>query len=139
MKYKILNYLSFLTLILGFIFIIYAFYLSFYPFEAITLNDFQVTNSEVKKGEFITYKLDFIKHLNIKPEISYYLVDGAVYPLVEGGINRPVGQSTPILEKKIPETINTGKYRLRIELEYPITSWRSLYYSWTSNEFIVKE
>ena len=75
--------------------------------------------------------------MNIKPRVSYYLVDGTVVKLNESGTNRPIGDQIREDEKLIPISTKPGTYHLQIDLVYPINIFQTKYYSWYSEEFKV--
>lgn len=135
---KLINLVSYLTIILAMGLVVYAYYLSFYPFKVVQLNSFTVTTTEpIYRGGYIEYNLDFDKLLPIKPRVTYFLVDGIIVELEGTGINQVVGEQKVTRSRRIPETVNPGVYKFRIELEYPVAPWRTINYTWISNEFTV--
>lgn len=135
---KRIIYIASMTIIISAMFLVaYFYYLTFFPINVVTLNSFTVRDQEVQRGNHITYDLDFIKHKDYAPKVDYYLVDSITIKLDPGGARKPIGNTKNTLVKRIPTTILPGEYRLRIELEYPITQWRSIYYTWESNQFTV--
>lgn len=117
-------------------------YFLFYPFKIVELKRFYVTNTVVKKGEFVNYILNFEKYRDTKPEITYYLVDGIRYELVGSGARQPEGEAVLTGSKFIPttEAIPAGRYKLQIDLSYKINSLREpIEYSWFSNTFEIIE
>lgn len=120
-------------LFVGFVFVI-----SFWPFNPVTLNDspVQVLTKAVYPGEDVILKLNITKYMNIKPVVTYYLVDGFVLELADTSINRPLGEQTIDRAIKIPESASYGPRHIKIELEYKIL-WRSIFYSWDTEEFVI--
>lgn len=135
---NILYKLSGIVLLSALLLILSIFYIFLYPFNPVTFynNPFQTNKSEYVAGEYITYTLDFEKHMDIKPTIKYYLTDGVVYPLSKEGLSRPLGRQTRVLSLQIPEVIPSGKYHLQIDFDYTI-HFRHIYKSWSSNEFYI--
>lgn len=117
-------------------------YFLFYPFKIVELKRFYVTSAIVKKGDFVNYTLSFEKFREIKPKVTYYLVDGVRYELIGGGARQPEGEAVLTGSKYIPITkaIPAGVYRLQIDLSYSINSLREpIEYSWFSNTFEIVE
>lgn len=132
---RFLIYLSYFTLIITAVFIAYLFYLSFYPFTIVKLNSFTVESKTVRRGELITYNLDFQKIKNYNATTRYYFVDGIIVQLEGSGILRSVGEYKTMSKRVVPTTIVPGTYKMRIELDYKITAWRTVSYVWESNTF----
>lgn len=99
---------------------------------------FKITTPVVTRGEFVEYDIEFTKHYEVKPKVTYYLIDGIVIPLSGDGVSRQVGKNIVQGKKQIPLIIPPGKYRMQIDLEYEFVPWRKLYYSWQSEIFEVK-
>jgi hypothetical protein len=129
--------LSYITLILTAILLSYLIYLSFYPFQIVKLHRFTIVTPVVKRGELLTYELDFIKQRAFRADIRYYFVDGIIVQLEPSGIKRPVGEQEISQSRVVPTTIVPGVYKLRIELDYKITAWRTVSYVWESDTFKV--
>lgn len=138
---KTIYYFSMATIILAITLIGYIFYLAFYPFEPVTLNKepFRVFTKTIKQGEYLQYELDFTKNSNIKPEITYYLVDGSITQLKPtGGVNRPTGRQVRNAEILIPLATKPNRYHLQIDLVYKVSPLQTKYYSWVSEQFEIK-
>lgn len=127
------------TLGMAFVVLVYIFIVALYPFEVVTLleNPISATPKKVYAGQNIEMTMRFEKHMNIKPSISYYLVDGEVILIKSESINRPLGYNERSQIIKIPKGVAQGKYYIQIDLTYPITSFRNIYYSWVTEEFEV--
>lgn len=135
---KIFNAIAYVTLIFTAILVTHALYLTYYPFQVVTLYKFLTTKNVVNRGEMLPFVLEFKKSNDFRGEIKYYLVDGIIVRLEDGGTKRNIGEHEVRNEKIIPTTILPGVYKFRIELLYNITPWRDILYTWESNEFTVK-
>ena len=136
---KISFYFSMIVILLANLLLLYVFYLAFYPFIPVELNKdpFVVVNKKVVAGENVQIILDFTKNMDVKPEITYYLVDGSVVELRRAGISRPVGRQITMAELKIPKGTASNTYHLQVDLIYKVNLFQTKYYSWESQEFNV--
>lgn len=127
--------MSYFTLILTSALIAYLFYLSLWPMEIVRLKEFRMETNVAKRGEMFSYYLDFEKLRDYKSESRYYLVDGIIIRLEEKGVQRKPDSYKIISSRQVPKTINAGMYKMRIEIDYVITPWRTITYVWESNQF----
>lgn len=135
---KILNTISLFTLFLCAILTVHLLYLTYYPIKVLELVKFETAQKVVKRGETLAYELDFKKYKPYRAEIKYFLVDGIIIRLEDGGTYRNPGEHEVKNERVIPATILPGIYRYRIEIRYVLLPWRDILYTWESNEFQVK-
>lgn len=120
---------------------IYAF-LMFFPFKVVTLNKFEIITPEVKKGELVCFNLDFTKHMDLKPQVRWTLINRTTTPLQSASSRRGVGDHTNELCKLIPDTneIELGPHKLQVDLSYELISIRpKIEYTWYSDEFQIVE
>lgn len=138
---KLLYWFSVHTIILSFFMLLYIGYLLLYPFEPVVLhtNPFKIEKKEYKAGEYLTYTISYTKKMAVAPKIKFFLVDGVIFPLSEKGVSRPVGTRTNTQLLKLPDSMPSGKYLLQIDLEYQVNPLRTIYYSWQSEQFEIKE
>lgn len=127
--------LSYITITLSAILLFYLIYLTFYPFQIVKLHRFNIVTPVVKRGELLTYELDFKKIKPFKADIQYYFVDGIIVKLEPAGIVKATGEHEVIQSRVVPTTVVPGIYKFRIELEYKITAWRTISYVWESGPF----
>lgn len=129
--------LSYVTIGLSAFLLFYLLYLSFYPFTVVKLNSFNIETPVVKRGELLVYTLDFEKLRPFKGDIRYFFIDGIIVQLEPTNITRPVGEQSVRRGRVVPTTVLPGVYKMRIELDYKITAWRTISYIWESNPFEV--
>lgn len=124
---------------LGIFMLVYTIYLAFYPFKPVQLNHspLKVLTPVVKAGENVRFEMNFTKLMNVKPYVTYFLVDGSVVKLNESGTNRPLGTQIIESEKEIPLSTRPNTYHIQIDLVYPINMFQTKYYSWRSEDFKV--
>lgn len=129
-----------LTMISFLIFLGLIAYYLFYPYNLIdmTLNDngkIPVVEKQIQPGQSITLLMEFDKSYECSPHIDWYLVDGFVLLLADGGIARPTGFNVLARTVKIPDTAPQTRVHLRIEYSCQINPLRTINYSWDTEEF----
>lgn len=129
--------MTYFTLILTSGFIMYLFYMTFWPFEVVKLHRLDADKTATVGGQ-LNYMLDFEKKHDYKAKITYFLIDGFVQELAQPASALPVGQYTIERAIIIPKSTNKGIHQLRINIDYEIVPWRHILYTWDSNEFAVK-
>ena len=135
---NLLNAISLFTLILCTMLTIHLMYFTYYPIEVVKLRKFVTTQKVVKRGEALPYDLEFDKLKPYHADVKYFLVDGIIIRLEDGGTYREPGVHQVKNERIIPTTILPGTYRFRIEIRYQLLPWRDILYVWESNTFQVK-
>ncbi len=118
------------------------FYNLFYPFDPVemTLNEngrLPISQTEVEAGKNITVILEFNKKQKCSPKIDWFLVDGFVMKLSEDDITRPTGDNLINRTIKIPESAPAEMVHLRIQYKCHINAFRTVYYEWDSEDFMV--
>jgi hypothetical protein len=117
----------------------YIFYLMTYPFDVVTLKRFEVP-AKVIQGDPIPYALAFDKHLNYKPTIRYYVThpEKQSLEIITSSVNRPTEDQTVSLALAVPSSLDVGcDYRIQIDIEYFIIFYRTIPYTWISNDFCI--
>lgn len=132
---NILYYVSLITLISAFCLIAYVGYQILYPFKIVELKKFNIVEESVHSGENINVELEFIKNHDFKPDVKYYLVDGYAIELNRAAYNRPKGETKTLLIFQIPPEAKKGTYHLQIDISYRINSFRTITYTWVSDDF----
>lgn len=132
--------LSYTTICLAFLLLLWFFYTLLWPFQAVKLNvsPAKILTPVVARGEHVEIELNFTKLMELKPEVTYYLVDGEITKLAETGLNRPTGQNVVVSTRTIPKNTLPNTYWIQIDLVYEIVPWRKLYYTWRTEPFEVK-
>jgi hypothetical protein len=137
---KFIYYLSMTSIVVAGILILYVFYLTFYPFQIVTLNQFSTDKAVYFPGEDVELTLDFEKHHNFKSEVNFYVANGMTYPLTTTGAQRKVGMTKTKVVKHIPPELHPGTYRIYVDIAYrPISIRPEIIYTWSTNEFVVTQ
>ena len=127
-----------LTGVLIIVFIIMVMVSLFYPFKPIELHkQITIVQEVIVAGEYVDIEFDLEKTMDIKPTVTWYLVDGFVQELAVSAIRRPTGEQEFDSRKQIPAQTPAGTYHIRIEASYPINILRTVHYSWDTNDFEV--
>lgn len=134
-----LNHLSFSFVLLLIFSILFFWFTYFYPFQPVKWADkqFPVITHTVKAGEYLTFKMNFEKKMDISPTVTWYLVDGTVVKLAETGVTRPLGVNSFERNIFIPVSTYPGEYFIQVEVVYEIFPWRKLTYVLKTEKFKV--
>lgn len=137
-QHKILYYLSMATIFAALILVSAFTFQMLYPFRVITLKKpITVTPQLACPGEDVSLHMVFEKHLNISPDVSYFLLNDETYLLKDGGVTRPTGEQDIRVVKEIPSDAHAGEYVVQVKLEYPINMIRSIVIVWQSEPFFI--
>ena len=125
----------------------YFFYLLFWPFVPIEVKNNQslpVIKKELTTNEEIGFVYDYCKKMDIQPRVVKEIISENNVITVS-----PVGNDTPqitapscgtiTIYHEIPDFTPPGKYRLYVFASYPINAFRSVNYTFRTEEFEVKE
>jgi hypothetical protein len=127
---KILQYLSWVTIIsaLG-IMVLVGFWL-LYPYKIITFSDdkFPIMNENktVKQGESIVYRAKYCKFIAVPSETTRSFVDGIIYTTPSVGSNKVVGCGDNLVFVEVPKTIPAGKYTIQMLYRFRINPLRTI-------------
>lgn len=132
MLYKI----SYAIIIIAMCVLLYIAYLTFYPLNIIDLHSISATPLQSKPGKEIVINMSFTKHMDYKPEIVYSLdCVTRTYQLMSGSIKRPVGENKTTIYKLIPTGVPPkSTCKVHVDLSYDVTAFRTINYSWVTNE-----
>jgi hypothetical protein len=129
------------TLVLAFgLLALVAFWL-LYPYKIVTYKTtpFRIveTNKSAKQGGALSYEYDYTKYIDVPAEVSKQFIDGLIFQS-EGPITRKlVGSGHVHSEIQIPETLPSGKYRLRIIATYRVNPIRTIVITNETEQFTV--
>lgn len=128
-----------------FLYIAYALFVQWYPFKMFEfVEPIFVSKKEVRHGEYIRYKMHYIKYRPIRGTELIQVIDGAPTTLQEGGSNRPVGENNEWECVKILRRAEIAKHQKLIwtgqwVLHFPFTNDRIITVVQESNEFDIVE
>lgn len=139
MKEKLLYYMSFVTILIAMIGMVYFIYLQLYPFKVVELKEFKVFNTEVKAGSPAKVLVVFKKNNPFTSETQWNLIcdKNGDFPIPRENIYRDVGKNNVMTYIVVPSFIEHGTCKLSIILRYYPTPLRIIPYIWESNNFQV--
>lgn len=118
-------------------------YLMLWPvaFPIIYNEPFPVSHSEIKKGETLSYVIDFYKFKDYVSEIHQNIIceDGNLMTLVPVNTNYPVGRHTITSSVVIPEKASYSKCYLELSVTYHINPLRSENRTMRTESFTIVE
>lgn len=121
MKQKILYTLAIITVTLGFLLGIYAWYMTLYPFDVIDNERIELQQTKVHQGETLDIIVHFDKNYNFNATaITYYFVDGVILRIPQDGFSRQLGNNAFTRRIVIPKDLIKGEYKIRLEWAYEI-------------------
>jgi len=126
---KLLNYISYFTLLLTFGVLVVVGYWLIHPYQPIVFNKlpFKVDKKVIKAGEELTYNIDYCKHNSIIPNITRYFVDEIVYLLPPvTALAKNSGCHTNKILVSIPPTLPPSTYYLKLNYRYQVNPIRTI-------------
>lgn len=138
---KILNCVSFLTIIAALIMIGTVVYWYTAPYKPLILNTMPlpVYNKTVKTGGVLVYKLDYCKSNNFPVKINRKFMDGIIYSVPEIQAQNEPGCRIMNIGVEIPHNLPIGKYILNINYTYQVNPLRIVTVETHTEEFEVIE
>lgn len=147
MKFKdLLDYFSYLVLLLAFGIMIFYAYMSYYPFEILKFDKvdengngvYEVLTPEVKGGEILMYRSDFTKLMDIPATMQCAFEDGIIYQVSERANNNTVGDHNEVRAVDVPVSLVPETYRYTCRVIYKLTMGRTIEYNFYTEPFTVK-
>jgi hypothetical protein len=138
MKNRILYSLSLLVLISAFFMILYISYLLLWPQEIIKITTLRAVNTDNKAGKMIDMYVEYCKYKSVSAHVQPQLLNEKKTWLDDYWSNNPVGCHKAVISKTIIPTDTTiGLHRLRMVYDFPLNSFRTIHYEFTSDYFNV--
>lgn len=135
----LLNAMSYITIGLFLMAMVFFWVTFLWPYQPVIWHDktFPIVTHQVKAGEQVEFIMSYTKNMDVVPTVVWYLVDGTVVRLSQGGITRPIGTSTIHRSLLIPMSTFPGTYHIQLEITYEIYPWRKIYFVQSSDDFKV--
>lgn len=113
-----------ITLAMGLLFLLFYWY--FYPYRTIEFNQplAKVEQTEVVRGEYLVYVLDYCKYTDVEAEISRSFVDGLIYLTPDGIADQPKGCGVARIQIYIPKSMPVGTYQIKQTRHYELNPLR---------------
>lgn len=123
---KLLNYLSYVTLSIAFVFLAVLAYWYFYPYKTIDVKTpITVDKSVYNAGDTLTYTVNYCKYINLPATVHRNYVDGVIYNLSTIVTNNPPGCHITHPITTVPN-LPSGKYFIRILFSYEVNPIRTI-------------
>ena len=137
-----MNILSLPQRILGYILIAVIFisqglmfYWAFWPYEPLKIE--YITIQDFKNGEYITYKMKFIKKMDLPAEVSKQFINGYIITLPTITANYPVGEGCTTHQVEIPK-LPPGNYYFQWSGRYRVNPIREVTVTARTPRFEIK-
>lgn len=99
-----------------------------YPYKVIEFKQpIKILTPQVKRGEHLSYEVDYCKYSNHQPLITRTFIDGVIYQ-VPDGISKlnDKGCGVNTIQMYIPKALPTGKFYVEINYHYELNPVRKL-------------
>lgn len=138
---KLINYLSFLTLLVAFGFLLIFGFWQFYPYKTIEFKNvpFPIFNENktIEQGGVLVYKTEFCKYTDLEAKVARSFVDEVVYLVPTDVGVRPKGCGEVMVELTIPNTLPPATYKLVIDYTYEVNPIRTISIHEETESFLV--
>lgn len=127
MNLKIINYISYGTLISALVLLLVVFYWLLYPYEPIEFNNMPhaVENKQVKPGDHLIYTVEYCKNSTVVPIASKYFIDGLIYAIPDTlATVKEVGCGQSRVQVYVPRALPKGKYFIEASYRYQVNPIR---------------
>lgn len=138
---KILNLVSYLTLLFAFIILATIIVWEIYPYNPVEYKNipFPILNENktVKKGDHVFYEIDACKYTDQVPELVKFFVDGVAFetPKTVGVVME--GCRKVVADVYVPHTMPTGEFHLRLVVTYKPNPIRTIVFDNYSENFTI--
>jgi hypothetical protein len=125
----------------------FVFYWSLYPYKIIEVKEpakivgpkmIMMNGSAtpaVKRGEILTYKMEYTKFMPITAKVRRQLVNDRSICLMEGAGQAKMGRNSVLIDVFIPLNIFPGRYKLQTFYEYEVNPIRTIKYEYDTEWF----
>lgn len=132
---KILNCLSYLTLVTSFGLLILIGYWLNYPYKPIEFKSMKILTPIVKQGGILKYDVDYCKYMALSAEVTRTFNNGIIYATPTTISNNPTGCHVVTIFVIIPPELPATKYTITMRYEYQVNPLRKVEYKVTSDVF----
>ena len=131
---------SFLIIIVGFVFILWYWFLV--PYHPLDIEQpVEIVNKKVAHGEVVLAKFNFTKYTDVTPDVSLALVDGVIFNVPKFSPQNQMGdvkdRVVGVLE--IPKTVPCGEYHFEWTASYQMNPIRRVEVKYQSEKFLVED
>lgn len=110
-----------------------------YPYKTSTqVQPYKVINKEVKRGELLTYEMEYCKYTDKIPTVERQFIDGIIYAIPQGNAQIKKGCGTIINSIKIPNGLPAGTYYIHSTVKWTMNPIRIINQEFVTEQFTVK-
>jgi len=140
---KLINLISYLTLVIAFGLLFVFAYWKFYSYQPIKINFADsrkvllIEKKTLRIGDELVYYVNYTKNINVNPTISKFYVDSLIYPVTNSpGLNHPIGKGRDRIVMEIPKGLPLNeKLKLVINYNYRVNPIRTIDIQVETEEF----
>lgn len=138
---RILNLVSYFTLLASLIFIVVVSFWAIYPYDITDFKNspFPVNSKVVKQGDEISYTVNYCKHLPMESFVTRQFVDDILFAVPGIYTNVSTGCHIQDASLMIPKTLPVGKYHVNLSYSYHPNPIRTITISARTEDFEVVE
>lgn len=134
----ILDNSAFIVLILLLLSGLLSIFIYLYPFDVLEVHSpYKVLTPTVRAGDNLQYQVDSVKKLDFPSDMACYFEDGVIYKLPQMYSNDKMGHNNFVIEMVVPATLQPSEYRLHCEINYHITTIKTVHYEYYTEYFQV--
>lgn len=134
---KIINNISYLTIILFVGLIGLLFFWSIYPYKPLVLTNVRLNKTEVNRGEHLLVSADYCKNTAKSADLFISFVDGIVYNTPPQVIDLESGCHHTTLSIYIPKALPVGSFMLKGVFKYKVNPIREIEVNHLSEKFTI--
>jgi len=134
---KILNYLSYFTLLVAAGLVALSGYWLIFPYKPIEVKSMVVSTTQVESGGVLIYDVDYCKPAPIKASITRSFVNGIIFTTNTVFGDAPTGCHKNSVYIQVPQELTSGEYSLRVTWSYKVNPIREIAITRDSNRFTI--
>jgi hypothetical protein len=127
---KILNLVSYLTLLMALVVVLIVTYWMTYPYKPVEFKNLphKIDTKQIKAGEYLTMNVDYCKYSTVVPVINTAFIDGIIYYVPQEGTINTVkpgcGENKVFIY--IPKALPPGNYSVHRTWKYKVNPLRTI-------------
>ena len=127
-KDKSITIATFVSLGVGFIFVLLVLFWLIFPYEPLSINNhpYPVLNREVKKGDVLLFEVDYCKFTNKKATITRRFTDSLLYVMPDITAVNEMGCRRQLVSEEIPQNLPSGEYVIDFYYTYKVNPIREV-------------
>jgi hypothetical protein len=132
---KLLNYISYLTLVTAFICVGVLGFWSLYPYKPNDIKSLKILDTVVTAGGTLSYEVSYCKETTLHATVTRSFVNGVIFTTNTVSGDVPMGCHTNKVYIVVPQELPSGTYSLRILWVYKVNPIREVALVLDSNKF----